>query len=856
MKAVSTVGLVALAAIGLAAQAPAPAPDAPLPIFKTSVDVARIDVQVTDADGRPIPDLRQDEIRVASEGHARTVVLFQHVAGPRGATYAQAAQRTIASEVSTNRGAPRGHLYVLVFDTHHITPGNEVRARRAAEAFIRGRLQPEDRVAIYSLPGPGAELYFTNDKIKAIAELKKVSGSLGRVAASAMGSMTTYEAYEIARGNQSILSRVMMGYSQASASRDFTSDVARPTGDDPLVFQKLIHEDALRIVAAADEDARQFVLRLSDLMQNLKDYEGRKAVLLFSEGFFTDHITRELEQVDAAAARSYAVVYALDLNSRMNEPATSGPVGGDQFNEIQSRLEPLGSLATATSGELITDANQRLEAAFRRVADQSQDYYIVGFEANPEAGRSDEPYRHLKLTVTRPGAHVSVRTGYAVQNARPRERRSAINLALSAPYSLQGLPIDFTTYTLASDTSGLARVLVSLAADLPVAADRRVTADVVFAVKDLGGGRVVASGTDAIPLPRGTIPGSTSATTNYQVQFTAPPGDYLMRVVVREPGGTIGSADRRFTVRAVGGPGLTAGDMLLRSAGATALPVHVVAYAAEPLTGVVELYGRTPQAVQRASVTLDLVPAGADVPVETTIATLEDARPSGAGVSRAAELLVPPGSVAPGEYVARARVRDANGETIAELQRDVEVRAGHAPPQAHAEPNGPAASPRDVLTGEIARRWIGAFARSTPEVAKAVEAALKVDWKRAEAAVPTQAKQSPAGLALRGTAFYADGNYAAAADSLKESFDADPKNARTAFVLGWARAAAGDDSGAITAWRNAALLEPSLVPAHLALADIYVKLSQPALAAQALRAGLAAVPESPELKDRLARISR
>jgi hypothetical protein len=37
----------------------------------------------------------------------------------------------------------------------------------------------------------------------------------------------------------------------------------------------------------------------------------------------------------------------------------------------------------------------------------------------------------------------------------------------------------------------------------------------------------------------------------------------------------------------------------------------------------------------------------------------------------------------------------------------------------------------------------------------------------------------------------------------------------------------------------------------VALADIYMQLSQPALAAQAVRAGLASPPQSPELLERL-----
>ena len=50
-----------------------------------------------------------------------------------------------------NRGAPRGHLYLLVFDQRHIATGNEQIARRAAETFIKNRVRPSDRVAVIGL---------------------------------------------------------------------------------------------------------------------------------------------------------------------------------------------------------------------------------------------------------------------------------------------------------------------------------------------------------------------------------------------------------------------------------------------------------------------------------------------------------------------------------------------------------------------------------------------------------------------------------------------------------------------------------------------------------------------------------
>ena len=48
-------------------------------------------------------------------------------------------------------------------------------------------------------------------------------------------------------------------------------------------------------------------------MREMRGIEGRKAVVLLSEGFYSDHVARELEDAAAAAAHSYSVVYSLDL---------------------------------------------------------------------------------------------------------------------------------------------------------------------------------------------------------------------------------------------------------------------------------------------------------------------------------------------------------------------------------------------------------------------------------------------------------------------------------------------------------------------------------------------------------------
>jgi tetratricopeptide (TPR) repeat protein len=237
-----------------------------------------------------------------------------------------------------------------------------------------------------------------------------------------------------------------------------------------------------------------------------------------------------------------------------------------------------------------------------------------------------------------------------------------------------------------------------------------------------------------------------------------------------------------------------------------------------------ETYGRAPDQLQALAVTATILPVGAGQPVATVRATLGETMSTGIGVIRRAIFAVPLTAVPPGAYQARVKVT-AGSETVADLTRELEVVAGSRPvpapvPEAVFEP-------RNVLDGDFV---------------KSARAALR-------------ASASPAAVrATKGFDLFAQGDYGSAAAELAEALKLDQTNAATAFVLGWAYEEAGHRREAIGAWRAAATINPKMVPAHLALADAYIRMSERPLAEQAIRAGLTAMPGSPELQAKLAQI--
>ena len=257
--------------------------------------------------------------------------------------------------------------------------------------------------------------------------------------------------------------------------------------------------------------------------------------------------------------------------------------GSDAFRDGRRRKSgadrAAGSLAAETDGALISDASTHLDAALTRIADQAEDYYLVGFTPSAAALAARGDYRRVSVRVKRPGARVNARTGYATPKSTvPADRRLAIDAVLAAPFSQQGLRIEYTTYTLRSDNAGRARVLLSLEAHLPVGDAAHQTADVVFIVRDARNGRVVASGTDTM-RPRMRCG---ERDRRWRAARTSKyPGSYLMRTVMGF-GGLVGSADRKLDVRDFG-----PGRRRRRRSGPLP-PVRARAYARDGLTGMVK----------------------------------------------------------------------------------------------------------------------------------------------------------------------------------------------------------------------------------------------------------------------------
>ncbi len=117
-----------------------------------------------------------------------------------------------------------------------------------------------------------------------------------------------------------------------------------------------------------------------------------------------------------------------------------------------------------------------------------------------------------------------------------------------------------------------------------------------------------------------------TGTGTYRVQFELPAGDYIMRAAVREPGGLVGTADRRFAVRALDAPSVVSGDLLLTT-NRGELPVRPLAYTGDGLTGALQLYARTAEQLTQARVVVELAADRRDRGMVSGFAELQEVEP-------------------------------------------------------------------------------------------------------------------------------------------------------------------------------------------------------------------------------------
>ncbi|MFP5245506.1 MAG: VWA domain-containing protein [Thermoanaerobaculia bacterium] len=382
---------------------PAPAqrknapPEPPKLVESIDVRVIDVDVVVTDKRGNFVPGLTKDDFEILENGVPKTISNFYEVEGNRAkGVNATEVGGQVAPEPAPAPAEEMKRRIIFYVDNLSLAPFNRNRVFEQMKEFVRTVMRPGDEamVATYNR-SMKVRVPFTRDA----AQVESILDTIARE--SGLGIAARSE-------RKSIEDRI----------RDSQS-----------------YEDAIgaarSYAASVEHDLRQGVASLNALMQTLAGVEGKKILVLTSEGFpmqpgretflFIDELAREkgwqntgtsflegmtfdgttlIQSVAKTANANDITLYTIHaagltgMNDMSAENARPTPTMVSH-TAISNTTESMQLMAQMTGGLASVNTNNFGEA-FKKIQRDLESYYSIGYRAGTE--RVDRQ-RYLQVRV-------------------------------------------------------------------------------------------------------------------------------------------------------------------------------------------------------------------------------------------------------------------------------------------------------------------------------------------------------------------------------------------------------------------------------------------------------------------------
>jgi VWFA-related protein len=794
------------------------------PVFGVGVDVVAVDASVVDGDGRPILGLGPEDFRVEVDGKPRRVLTVDYMGRDLEPLAAQSAR---PAHFSSNEDAPWGRLVLLLVDRGSIGRGGGREVLKAAERFL-GTLAPADRVGLAFAPGPGRVLEFTADIDLVRQGLRGVVGTAER------GGWEVPLAEAVAYLKDQDYLRWSQWVELHCEFRSMSQvDVCRQE----------MEAEAGQVYLAYRERSLSSMRALATVLQALKAIEGPKTLVFISEGLGAESMT-EVRDLASAAAEAQATLFVVLVDTsgadasfkRISEAASS-----EDRDRDTSGLYDLAGLSRGVVLKVVGSA----DSTFQRIERELMGYYMLGFE--PEGNDRDGRNHSVKIEVSRPKATVRARGLLNIPVVAPSPE-AVLGATLRSPLVERGLPIRAAAYAMRGGASGKVRLLIA-------ARVTRATRPVSVGFALYGpGGNVAAS------RAYQGIAGGDGEWVEFTGEVLVDPATYNLRLAVVDAGGHRGSVEHLVKAALVSAGGLEISDLVLApsSAGGPLRPAVDLELSGGGLSTLLEVAGRDPARVAKATVVLELAER-ADGPPLLRV-PVEPAAPDKDGTRRAT-LDVAAGLLPPGDYAARAEI-SVDGRAVAVVTQPFRI----APPRAGAAvARAPLAGllvevrpfdPKELLTPETLGHFADRLGAAVPGPLPAGVAAAEREARqgRAEAMLDRLGdggNDNPRVAFLRGVSYYARGNLSAALTQLQTALRLNSELFPAAVYMGACYAASGKDLDAIGAWQTALIGEVGTPVLYALLSDALVRSKEQEQAISILSEGLAAFPDDVGLRRRL-----
>jgi VWFA-related protein len=632
------------------------------PTFRAGVDLVVVDVVVVTQNGVPVTDLSAGDFTVTAGSRTRRLVSSEFIAAPRRGTDAVVAPSPDLPAPSSNqRTSSPGRSILFVVDVDEIRAGEGRVAMRAIAEYANG-LEPGDRVGLVTLPYGTPRVDFTTNRQLVSDATRQITGTSRR---SADAEISPGEAAAIRAGDTAALVawwERTQGQPVVGINRGCPKQDRRPF-EEPTTVPEGCKTQADRTLDVYRRQTRNRLDSLRALAESMAALDGQKAIVLVSEGLYTDpQLSGDVRRFASAAERTRVALYALHLDVPLMEAGLRGNTAAGRMLDDRQGFDGMAELALAARGTALRVVAHPA-AMLKRIDTELSGYYLLAFERSPD----DRDGQHVRIDVrvNRPDLDVRARQEFTPAASRSADAapgkkinpKTAMGALLNGP-AATGLPIDVDTYALPLDATS-SRVSVMLVADVTTTGRQ---ADVGFEIRDATGKAVADSFDGNTDLLEG---GSGHA--RYAITTVVAPGAHTLLLGVRTPDGLQGKVTHTFVARAwPAGPIRLSEVILGELAGNAFRPIARVERGQDVLAVRVEAHATTATAFSSYTIGFDFTRVG-----DTVVALTAPARLSGAPdvLRRAATTLVDTHDLPPGDYIVRVRLFTADGTVAAQSAR-------------------------------------------------------------------------------------------------------------------------------------------------------------------------------------------
>jgi len=525
--------------------------------IKVQVNLVLTRVVVKDADGRFVPDLKQEDFRIWDSGKQQRVSTFNfETAGTREKKAAPTTENAesraepkqdVKSQVeggAVNAPVMPTRFVALVLDDLHLRVADALALHAATEKLFSS-LTPTDRVAIYSTLGDVQQDY-TGDP----ATLRK---TLAAIVPHSSVDEGHHECPDIS-------------YYQADLIENKNDQEAIMAANaDSKVNQCPFNLEgaARRILQEGDLQTDKTYEYLDRVVGNLTSRPGQRVLVYVSPGFLVGQsvFANSWEWIEKAI-RAGVVVNTIDARGLytpegmgdIDAPPRVGPNlhSGDpaidyQGIEGQYRMQAqfesgqvLASMAANTGGTYFHNRND-LDMGLSQVLSAPDVSYILGFR--PEGATADGKFHKLKVEVANGKKYqIQARNGYFARKKLDdpqEEARQEVRETLFSQDEVASLPVQLKTEFYKVDTAS-AQLTVLTHLDIQGVRFRKVDGrnrdDIVLAtgVFDRNGQLVDGQMKEiALKLQDSTVERLRQSGLTFKTVFTLKSGSYLVRSVLR-----------------------------------------------------------------------------------------------------------------------------------------------------------------------------------------------------------------------------------------------------------------------------------------------------------------------------------